>query len=254
MLHRVLRHLASERLFLAVLGIALFLPLCLSRAHDIPFLGLPIVTSGDEPHYLIVIHSLLSDGDLDLSNNYDAARRGGIDLGLGRALAPAEHQTGWYGADGRFHTWSSLFSYPTDAQGKPAPSPAPPQLRPGASREFSGKPEYSQHPLGLPLLLAPLLYPVRGTRWVEHLSLLWSALAVFASALFLRQLLRGFSKDAALVNAATLLAVLGSPTWHYGRTLFCEPRLTLSAVGALALATRRNAFFWLAASSPSVSR
>ena len=26
--------------------------------------------SGDEPHYLIIAHSLVTDGDLDLANNY----------------------------------------------------------------------------------------------------------------------------------------------------------------------------------------
>ena len=45
-------------------------------------LGLPRVFSGDEPHYLVMLNSLLRDGDLDLANNYQAVAAGGDDDGL----------------------------------------------------------------------------------------------------------------------------------------------------------------------------
>jgi len=237
------RRLASERLFLSLLCIALALPLGLSRAHDIPFIGLPLVTSGDEPHYLAMVHSLLSDHDLDLANNYDRARQGSIEVGLGRIGAPLDHQVAWYGADGRFRGWDSVYDYVRDAHGQALPPPRLPEVKPNAPHEFEGKPQYSQHPPGLATLLAVLVYPARGTRWVEHLSIVWSTLATLACALLLRELLRGLSNDRGMVNAVTLLAILGSPIWHYGRMLFCEPWLALSAVGALTLATRRNSFF-----------
>jgi len=226
-----------------VLSIALALPLALSRAHDVPFLGLPLVTSGDEPHYLVMLHSLVSDHDLDLSNNYDRARQGSVEIGVGRAGAAIDHQVAWYGADGSLRNWDSVYYYARDARGKALPPPTLPERKPDAPSEFEGKPQYSQHPPGLPLLLAPLVYPARGTAWVEHLSIVWSTLATLACALLLRELLRGLSSDRGLVNATTLLAILGSPTWHYGRTLFTEPWLALCAVGALMLATRENAFF-----------
>jgi hypothetical protein len=237
------RRFASERLFLALLTIALGLPLLLSRAHDVPFLGLPLVTSGDEPHYLVMVHSLVNDHDLDLSNNYDRARQGSIEVGVGRIGAAIDHQIAWYGADGHWRGWDSVYDYARDARGQALPPPTLPEPKPGATREFEGKAQYSQHPPGLPLLLSPLVYPVRGTAWVEHLSIVWSTLATLACALMLRELLRGLSNDRGLVNATTLLAILGSPTWHYGRMLFCEPWLALCAVGALTLATRKNAFF-----------
>jgi hypothetical protein len=237
------RRLASERLFLLVLAVALALPLALSRAHDVPFLGLPLVTSGDEPHYLVMLHSLVSDHDLDLSNNYDRARQGAIDVGVGWAGAAIDHQVAWYDQAGRWRGWDSVYGYARDAHGQPLPPPALAVLKPGAPSEFEGKPQYSNHPPGLPLLLAPLVYPARGSAWVEHLAIVWSTLATFACALLLRELLRGFSSDRGLVNATTLLAILGSPTWHYGRMLFSEPWLALCAVGALTLAVRRNAFF-----------
>ena len=237
------RRLASERLFLTLLGIALALPLGLSRAHDVPFIGLPLVTSGDEPHYLVMVHSLVNDHDLDLSNNYDRARQGSVEIGAGRIGAAIDHQVSWFGADGRRRSWESVYAYARDADGKTVPPPRLPERKPDAPNEFEGKPQYSQHPPGLPLLLAPLVYPARGSAWVEHLSIVWSTLATLACALMLRELLRGLSKDRGLVNATTLLAILGSPAWHYGRMLFSEPWLTLCATSALMLATRKQAFF-----------
>lgn len=242
-MNTLFRRLASERLFLWLLGIALSLPLFLSRAHDVPFIGWPLVTSGDEPHYLVMLHSLVGDHDLDLSNNYDRARQGSVEIGVGRIGAPIDHQVAWYGQDGKWRGWDTVYTYARDAEGKTVPPPALPEHKPGAPSEFDDKPQYSQHPAGLALLLAPFVYVARGTAWVEHLAVICSTLATFACALLLRELLRGLSKDRGVVNATTLLAILGSPTWHYGRMLFCEPWLALSAVGALTFATRRNAYF-----------
>jgi hypothetical protein len=55
--------------------------------------------SGDEPHYLIVAHSLVTDGDLDVANNY--ARNDGVRFGHD-GLQPERHarRTQWGG------TWS----------------------------------------------------------------------------------------------------------------------------------------------------
>jgi hypothetical protein len=238
-----LRRFASERVFRWVLGIALALPLFLSRGPNGAISGLPLVTSGDEPHYLLMLHSLVGDHDLDLSNNYDRARQGSVEVGAGRIGVGIDHQVAWYDSKGGWWGWVDVYDYARDAKGKPVPPPALPERKPGAPSEFDGKPQYSQHPAGLPLLLAPLVYPARGSAWVEHLAIFWSTLATLACALLLRELLLGMSNHRGLVNVTTLLAILGSPTWHYGRMLFCEPWLALCAVGALTFATRKNAFF-----------
>jgi hypothetical protein len=49
----------------------------------------PRIHSGDEPHYLIILNSLIRDGDMDLANNYASVHAGGTDAGLsfaGQAL------------------------------------------------------------------------------------------------------------------------------------------------------------------------
>ena len=44
-------------------------------------LGPPRALSGDSPHYLVAVSSLVEDGDFDLRNNYDQALRGDWDAG-----------------------------------------------------------------------------------------------------------------------------------------------------------------------------
>lgn len=53
----------------------------------------PMVSSGDEPHYLIMISSLLVDRDLNLGNNYASARLGGFDAGLRYQRQNLDHHT-----------------------------------------------------------------------------------------------------------------------------------------------------------------
>ena len=67
-----------------MVGLALLLlaPLGVSRSLQRDFSpGLPGVRSGDEPHYLVLINSVISDGDFDLANNYRDMHRGGPQAG-----------------------------------------------------------------------------------------------------------------------------------------------------------------------------
>lgn len=95
------------------------------------YLGRPIVTWGDSPHYLVVANSLVEDRDLDLRNNYDQARAGDWDVG-----------TRFRGADLDRHV-------EIDRTGR----------------------ELSFHSPFLPALLATVTWPFRGTEWVESLGI-----------------------------------------------------------------------------------
>ncbi|HEY4103607.1 MAG TPA: hypothetical protein VGM44_06935 [Polyangiaceae bacterium] len=243
LLERISARLRSERWFLGLLVLAFFLPLWLSRAGETVFVGLPLITSGDEPHYLVMIHSLIDDGDFDLDNNYLAARQGALDVGRGRAGVPLDRHVEWYGADGKPYEWSQIFEYEKLDPAQPQLRAQVPRLKPGAQSEFVGRPQYSQHPPGLAALLTPVLYPFRGTRWVEHFALFFAEISGFLLALAVRAVYRTLSSDRGLVNTATLITVLCSPLWYYGRTLFSEPWLALFAVAALACALRREWFF-----------
>ena len=59
-----LRRLASSP------GLPIFLAVLAAYVALVPWLARVWSRSGDEPHYLLAAHSLVHDGDLDLSNNY----------------------------------------------------------------------------------------------------------------------------------------------------------------------------------------
>ena len=70
--------LAHSRAVILTISALLVLPLFVTGGHRVfGQIRVPDVQSGDEPHYLVMIHSLLDDRDLDLANNYRAAHRGG---------------------------------------------------------------------------------------------------------------------------------------------------------------------------------
>ncbi len=95
--------LTGSNLVTAIAGLALLLlaPFCVSRSEGKPIsLGLPGVLSGDEPHYLVLINSLISDGDFDLANNYQDVHRGGPQAGRIFAGQLLDHHVNWY-EDGR---------------------------------------------------------------------------------------------------------------------------------------------------------
>jgi hypothetical protein len=103
--------------------------------------------------------------------------------------------------------------------------------------------EYSWHPPGLPLMLAALVWPLRGTQWVEPAAVACTALVTVAALAFFCLLIRGYLAADAQLWPATAAAFLGTPLWPYARTLYCEPYLAAFAIGAYALALRRSAYF-----------
>jgi hypothetical protein len=92
----------------------------------------PRVLSGDSPHYLLAVSSLIEDGDLDLKNNYAQAQAGDWDAGSRFRGRPLDHHVD------------------VDLKGR----------------------EISFHPPCLAMLLAPVAWPLRGTHWVEAICIL----------------------------------------------------------------------------------
>jgi hypothetical protein len=205
-----------------------------------PLFGPARVLSGDEPHYLLMLNSLLNDGDLDLANNYANVHAGGIQAGERyAALRTLDHHTQLL-INGRRVDWREFYDFAhgdwvADANGVVHPIP-----KPGVAAPPPGVPEYSTHQYGGAFLLAPLLYPLRGTTWLEPAAIFCSGLAVVGAMLFYRMLLRCFTDNAFTINAVTVVAFLGTPIWFYGRSLFLEGMLTCCVVGAYALALRKK--------------
>jgi hypothetical protein len=195
--------------------------------HSGHFAFVPLrICSGDEPHYLLQINSLLHDGDLDLANNYAAARIGGADAGEHFRSVMMNHHVNWY-QDGYLIQWHNVF--------KPDGT-----KRPGQEEIPAPKQEYSQHPPGLAVLLAVLLSPLPD-RWVEPGSLWLSGAAVAFGLYWFCELIRPFAVNQRIVYAVAIVAFFGTPAVAYGRTLFTEPYLLACAVGSLYFYLRRSA-------------
>ncbi len=121
-----------------------------SQLVDVPHVRLgdgavapPMVLSGDSPHYLLMVNSIIADGDVDLANNYRDAESGGWQAGVRFRGEALDHHT------------------ETDSQGK----------------------ERSIHSIFLPLLLSPVALPFRGTQWVEPVCILFTLAATLTAFL-----------------------------------------------------------------------
>lgn len=234
----VARVFASRVYVHAAVVVLLFVPLLFGSALSPgPWhFGAPRVASGDEPHYLVYLHSILEDGDLELANNYESVHKGSDQAGLLAQGGNLDHHVIWYVGDRRVFWYEIFGEWGKDAEGHPTPLP-----KPGTDPALLPKTERPWNSPGLPLLLAPFFYPVKGTSLYEHLAVVLSFLAVVVATFFWRSLAGLLTEDRRIVNAGLVLAFLGTPVWHYTRSFFSEPYLVCLVTGsyALALAHRR---------------
>jgi hypothetical protein len=227
----------SGNSYLVVLiGLFLLLPLLFGSPNSTAplHLGLPRVHSGDEPHYLVMMNSIILDGDLDLANNYAAIHRGSPQAGEDFSGSELDHHTVWYESGVRKEWWDvyDRNNWDRDDEGHPVP-----RLLEGRST-IDGHPEFPTHPPGVALLLAPILFPFRDSQLIEPLAICCSAIAIILAMLMFRSLIRKYNSNFAFVDLVTVVTFLGTPAWHYGRTLFNEPYLLLFAIGSYSLALR----------------
>jgi hypothetical protein len=122
----------ASRLCLITLCLTLLLlaaPLCVSgpvpgAKTSISF-GLPMVHSGDEPHNLVLINSVISDGDLNVRNNYQNVHQGGNQAGRKFAGWAIDHHVSWYWRTHYIRWWQAFemdhHRWNKDAQGHPVP-------------------------------------------------------------------------------------------------------------------------------------
>jgi hypothetical protein len=223
----------------AFIGALLLLPLIYAspEAPNRFHLGLPRVYSGDEPHYLVSINSVVLDGDLDVANNYAAVHRGASQAGQRFAGSALDHHTVWFeGATRR--DWNKVFEDQPDRWDSDGEHHPTPRLRLGQPAPQPGHLEVSTHPPGLAILLGLLLRPLSGTDLIEPTAILCSALATILAMLSLLALARIYTSRPAAAALATALAFLATPAWHYARSLFTEPYLLLFTTASYSLTLR----------------
>ena len=168
------------------------------------YLGTPVVTSGDSPHYLILVNSLIEDWDLDLRNNHEQANRGDWDGG-------ARVRAGGIGGHSEI-----------DLKGR----------------------KLSFHPFYRPLALAFLVFPAQGTEWVEPLTIWVTMLGTLLALLALGRAGALPARWIVLLAVATPLWAYSRDVWNEawmaGAWIFL---LVSPGLPALALAAAAGTLF-----------
>ncbi len=227
----------------ASLALLLLAPLCVSRSVEKPLsLGLPGVLSGDEPHYLVMINSVIGDRDFDLANNYQDVHRGGLQAGRKFSGLPLDHHVTWYEGD-QIVKWWQVYEMDAERWDKDENGHPVPTLQRNSQFRPVNEKEYSQHPIGLAVVLAPILVAFRGTSLVEPAAILCSGLATVGGFLAWCWLVKPYTKFPSHLLVAAAVAYLGSPLWHYGQDLYSESFLAFFAVAAFAAALRGEKYF-----------
>ena len=189
----------------------------------------PHVINGDEPHYLLVVNSILFDHDLELQDDYLRAiwgpDAGGVQLPDHHTIL-VNRQTGQHGL------W---LEHHLDIGMEPGPDIY----------------EVSSHPVAFPAMVAALIAPFHPTiNDVPGDASLVMVLTCWLGAIFTYLLSRrlGMGRGPALL--ATALLAFASPWLAYARSFYSEPATGLAALIAfLALEGDRPATSALAASA-----
>jgi len=194
-----------------------------------------VATSGDEPHYLIILHSLLFDGDLQLEDEYAAAAAGGIAAGSARRGEVLDHHTYFVdAATGDTALWQNHFDY-TERVSCDEPGCIP--FRPTRPLPFevdSGGVEVPAHPPAFPALLAAALRPFavapEGVEGAAAVVLYAISIATLGLS-FAVGLAAGLGPTWSLL--ATGVLALASPWLPYGKAFFPETTVGLAVTAAL---------------------
>jgi hypothetical protein len=175
--------------------------------HILPFATRPALVGGDEPHYALMAHSIATDFDLALVDDYEEVEMGSPAAGRKRRGEALERHV----------------------------------------RRIGGVEVFS-HPVGLPLLLAPVaaLQQAIAPGSAPDIPFGLAALAVtFAALAAGARLLARIAASAAEGAALTFGLYFASPLWFYSRTLFTEPFSW--SFGVLAVTSIARGRFGLAA-------
>lgn len=195
--------------------------------------------SGDEPHYVLAINSLLADRDLDLHEDYYRVRQGGTDAGVRLRGQSLDHHTHILDpATGRRASWPDVYD-------RTVRIPCPPNTLPCVgfaplgpqAQVFSlaqNVREVGSHPFAFPAVLAVMIAPW-WWRPADTEPLASSALVVLMLAGILVTYLvarrAGLARPFAIGAAAAL--GLASPWLPYAKTFFSDLVMGLPLLVAL---------------------
>jgi hypothetical protein len=183
---------------------------------------LPRATNGDEPHYLVILNSILGDRDLELADNYRRATLGGFDAGARFRGVPFDHHAMLVDERGVSREWHELYDWR-----RPIVCDAPGCVgfaaQPGLELEQHHYREAPAHPPAFAAILAlPLVLLRPSTEDVEPLAGYLLVLLAWLATLFTYRAARALGLDERHALAAAALLALASPWLWYARSFFSE--------------------------------
>lgn len=197
--------------------------------------GWAVARGGDEQHYLVILHSILRDRDLDLKNQYANALRGGPEAGERFRATPIAHHV--YVSDPvtgeSRHWWEVYRAWQPVACETEGCIPFAEDPRHGFD-DLAATRELPAHPPAFSALLAAFVAPFspppeRVESYAARAILILCAAGVVVTALVGLRL--GLEPAWALAGAALL--GLASPWLPYTRSFFSESANGLALVLAL---------------------
>jgi len=209
---------------------------------------IPQVFSGDEPHYLMVVNSILFDRDLELQDDYRRVGNGSFQAGVNFKGKWLDHHTILVDPkSGRTQVWNSVFKLGEretcsghDCVGFKRMSPE--------FQDLTDVREFSSHPIGFPGLIAILLAPFPLALWQVEEGMLVIILIVSWITLVLTYILaRRLGLTALQSLFGVFLLAFASPWLVYSRSYYAEPILGFFLVlGIFAMSSHRPIFAGLA--------
>ena len=207
--------------------------LVLTRIEWTPGAGFSLVTPraarSDEPHYILLINSLLFDHDFELQDDYDRVAAGGVDAGVRFRNVPLDRHTLIVNQRTGHHAFASIDS-------PDSVSACNPEFVPSGDVY-----EVSAHPPEFSMLMALAVAPFRPAFGdAESYTAVVLAIISWLGALMTYVAGRGvgMSRIKALLAVALLM---GASSWlAYSRSFFPEATIGLGLIVALwALTTDR---------------
>ena len=193
------------------------------------YFGLPMMQTGDEPHYYITLYSLVNDGDFFLTNNYNCAfYKNCFDLGK-KKRSIVERHTRLFNSANKTVRSIPFVNKSLDLSLVPV--------------ENSSIKEIPGHPSGVPFFAFLFLWPMRQTAFLEHaaiyLTLLFSLFGIYA----LYNILIKYHENTTKATLFTLILAVGTQYWHYSKTFWSEPYLASFLIISLYLVyVKKNPF------------
>ena len=195
----------------------------------------PSAYIGDEPHYVLVVHSLLFDRDLNLKNNYASALRGGWDAGRLWRGRPIAHQTILFEPDtGEHALWLDKCRWKKVDRCWPIDMRTTDALLDQKFPHIGSPVERSGHPIAFPVVAAAAIAASRPARnEVEaRLGLLMGLIGWLGIVLTYRTG-RAINLSARSALGAAALLALASAWLPYTRSFYPATLAGLSLIIAL---------------------